>query len=210
MEESIALLKQNLSGLSAKDRSFADSLLKQYEKKVVLSEKQLYWVEALSSRPLGIPDFTRSPVDVGEFTGVIELFEKANATLNYPKLALKLPGGQEIRLKLMGSNSKYQGSVAVNDAGPFGANKWYGRVSKDGKWFPGFEAESIKNDLTMILSKLAKSPARVAADYGKLTGHCAFCMSPLTDPKSTAVGYGPICAQQWNLPWGDAKVTKVS
>lgn len=202
MQEAVAVLKQHIAALPMKDRTFAQSLVDQFAKKQSLSDKQLFWVEKLASKAQGIPDFTEATVNVGEFNGVIELFAKAAANLKYPAIALNLPNGQPIKLKVLGQLSKHAGSVSVSDGGPYGSNKWYGRVSKDGVWFPGGDATPIKDDLVSILTKLAKSPAPVAAAYGKLSGHCCFCMSPLTDPKSTAVGYGKICAQQWGLPWG--------
>jgi hypothetical protein len=200
--EAIGLLKQNVTTLNAKDRTFAQSLVDQFQKKQSLSDKQMFWVEKLASRAMGIPDFTMASVDVGGFSGVIELFNKAAANLKYPAIAMSLPGGQGVKLKLLGTSSKHHGSVSVCDFGAFGANKYYGRVSKDGQWFPASDAALIKDELTAMLTKLAKCPARVAAEYGKMSGHCCFCMSPLTDKKSTEVGYGPVCAKQWGLPWG--------
>jgi hypothetical protein len=67
-------------------------------------------------------------------------------------------------------------------------------------WEPGHKAEELKDDLTNILSQLAKNPQRVAAEFGKLTGRCCFCRIKLTDGKSTEVGYGPVCAKKWALP----------
>jgi len=34
------------------------------------------------------------------------------------------------------------------------------------------------------------------------TGNCCFCRRELTDKRSTEVGYGPICADHFSLPWG--------
>src|SRR6185436_1560785 len=42
-----------------------------------------------------------------------------------------------------------------------------------------------------------------AVAHGHTTGNCSFCARDLTDPRSTSVGYGPICAQHFGLPWGD-------
>ena len=201
-KDAVQVLKQHVAGLPAKDRTFAQSLVDQFAKKQSLSDKQMFWVDKLAAKAQGIPDFTLASLDVGGFSGVIELFNKASATLKYPAIGMCLPGGQSVKLKLLGSLSKHAGSVSVCNFGAFGANKYYGRVSKDGQWFPASDATMIKDELAAMLTELAKSPARVAAEYGKISGHCCFCMSPLTDAKSTAVGYGPKCAAQWGLPWG--------
>lgn len=44
--------------------------------------------------------------------------------------------------------------------------------------------------------------AEDAAKFGHLTGQCVFCARRLTDERSIAVGYGPVCAEREGLPWG--------
>lgn len=44
-----------------------------------------------------------------------------------------------------------------------------------------------------------------AAAYGKSTEHCVFCGRGLSDDRtgcSLEVGYGPVCADKYGLPWG--------
>jgi hypothetical protein len=203
MSEWVGLLKQHLQSVPAKDQEFASSLISQSEKGKTLSDKQMYWVTKLASAAMGIPDFTRpAEVNVGEFSGVIDLFKKAGTTLKYPRITLKTTGGQKLVLSVAGQLSAHPGTINVTDGGQYGMNKWFGRVEPDGKFVPGHAAEKIKNDLIPILTKLASAPHRVAAEYGKVTGCCCFCSTPLTDPKSLTVGYGPQCAKQWHLPWG--------
>ena len=59
------------------------------------------------------------------------------------------------------------------------------------------------------LIALANDPAKAASDYGHLTGTCCFCNRGLTDERSVSVGYGPICAQHFGLPWGDTLTATV-
>jgi hypothetical protein len=56
--------------------------------------------------------------------------------------------------------------------------------------------------VTAALASLAADPAAACSAYGHLTGACCFCRLPLTDARSVAVGYGPICAGNFGLPWG--------
>lgn len=42
-----------------------------------------------------------------------------------------------------------------------------------------------------------------AAAFGKLTGTCVYCALKLTDERSLSVGYGPTCAANNGLPWGE-------
>jgi hypothetical protein len=53
-----------------------------------------------------------------------------------------------------------------------------------------------------VLTKLAKDPVGFAGSYGAATGRCCFCNKPLKTEESTAVGYGPVCADRFGLPWG--------
>lgn len=47
-----------------------------------------------------------------------------------------------------------------------------------------------------------KATAEQAAAFGSMTGHCCFCNTAIDTPESVAVGYGPICAGKFGLPWG--------
>ena len=53
------------------------------------------------------------------------------------------------------------------------------------------------------LSELTKVTAEQAAAFGHLTGNCVFCDRELTDERSISVGYGPVCAKNHGLPWGE-------
>jgi hypothetical protein len=53
------------------------------------------------------------------------------------------------------------------------------------------------------LALLEKDPVQAAVAYGHAIGNCAFCARQLTDDRSVAVGYGPVCAERYGLPWGE-------
>lgn len=57
--------------------------------------------------------------------------------------------------------------------------------------------------LIPTIRNMAENPLKVALAYGKQTGHCCFCGIDLTDNRSVTMGYGPICAGKYNLPWGE-------
>jgi hypothetical protein len=195
--------------LDKKDQDFAKSLCVQFAAKGKLSGPQWFWVEQLADRVecAGVPDFTKlvekpATVQLGSFAGVIALFDTAKQHLKYPAITLRLPDGSDLRLAFGGPLSNNHGSVVLTDGKPYGQNKWYGVIHPNGAWVPGGKAAAIKDDLASILTKLAEDPARVAAKHGKLTGRCCFCYTKLSDPTSTAVGYGKVCALHYGLPWG--------
>ncbi len=45
--------------------------------------------------------------------------------------------------------------------------------------------------------------AEEAAKFGQLYGTCCFCWRELTDERSIEAGYGPTCAENRGLPWGE-------
>lgn len=148
----------------------------------------------------GQQSFTNPPVPKMNMGGVNALFDKAIASgLKYPKIRLQTSSGQQVCLARAGNQSKYTGQVMVTDGEKFGYNKYFGRVDKTGVYQ---ETPQSTDEIRTLLEQLGEDPATVAAKFGKLTGNCCFCMHSLDDERSTEVGYGPVCAKHFGLPWG--------
>ena len=49
------------------------------------------------------------------------------------------------------------------------------------------------------IAEIAKDPRGKAVEHGRMTGRCSCCGRELSDPKSVALGIGPVCADQWGL-----------
>ena len=93
--------------------------------------------------------------------------------------------------------------MMLTDGQQYPSNKYFGRIDGDG----GLNAGKDLNDsVKQLVYALANEPAKVAEVYGKKTGSCCFCNTKLTDGKSVAVGYGPVCAKNFGLVWGKEKV----
>lgn len=136
--------------------------------------------------------------NIGSMTGLIDLFNLAKAKLKYPKIRVIAKLSGEMCLSMAGPKSKYCGSIMVTDGTGFGG-RYYGRIDQDGN----FSGTSITpNGLIPFLAAMAADPVTVARDYGKLTGNCCFCQKRLDDERSTEMGYGPVCAKTYGLPWG--------
>lgn len=58
-------------------------------------------------------------------------------------------------------------------------------------------------ELVIALTTLVRDVKQAAKDIADTHHMCMFCSKPLTDDRSTEVGYGPQCAETWGLPWGD-------
>lgn len=61
-----------------------------------------------------------------------------------------------------------------------------------------------------LLNPGNKATAEQAAAFGAMTERCCFCAKAIDTPESVAVGYGPICAAKFGLPWGDTTTGPVA
>ncbi len=135
---------------------------------------------------------------VGDFGRIMSLFEQAQAHLKFPKIRLQTRDGSPVVLALAGPNSKYRGQVVVTTGEPYGTpGSWFGTIDQRG-------TTNVRSEAVVeVLQAFAVDPVKVAAEYGKATGNCCFCRLPLTNGAagSASVGYGPICAKNYDLPW---------
>jgi hypothetical protein len=186
--------------LPAKDVDFALSLVTK-AKKYGISEKQAYWIDRLTKQAKG--ELTRPTADVGDLAAVVALFDKAGQHLKFPKVMLRIADTDMVlKLSVAGPKSQAPGSINVTSEGKYGEATWYGRIARDGK-FTMSRAGSTLAHLVPALKAFAQDPAKVAAEYGRWRGACCFCSRQLDDQRSTDVGYGPVCAENYGLPWGE-------
>jgi hypothetical protein len=197
----ILTLEANLNKLPKSQLGFAQSLISQYKRKGSLSAPQWFHVERLTNIVVNnIPE--RSTIEIGDLSKIVELFETAAEHLKWPAIRLQL-NDEQIKLTMAGAKASVPGSINVAQLMPAGErNIWYGRIRDDGKFEISPAHSALPDGLIELLEEFAEDPARVAAEHGKLTGHCCFCNKHLENENSTEVGYGPICADHYGLPWG--------
>lgn len=203
----VELLQCNQKKLPASKRDFANSLCFQFGKKGDLSPKQAEWVGKLLDMIFDAPEQpVAAPIHNLSYPSVFKLFEHAGQSLKKPAISLKTAIGIPVTIKPAGSNSKNPGALYVVGGGSsHTTNKTYfGKIAPDGNWFPAKEVQHTQAlaHVEALLESLNNNPAAVATGYGKDTGYCCFCCKALTDPKSVKVGYGPVCAGHYGLPWG--------
>lgn len=186
--------------------TFAKSLVNCFDQRGSLSPKQAPWVDKLIERAAK-PAPAVEQLDA-KVAGVFRLFEKASdAGLKHPKIRLETEEGQYLVFARCGARSRYEGQVQITDGGPFGANKYFGRINEAGQLQAG---RDMNGDVQATVKALATDPARTAAVYGKRTGECCFCGLGLTDGRSVLVGYGPVCADRYGMPWGERGDTAIT
>jgi hypothetical protein len=204
----VQALEAVLSKLQGRDNSFATDLVRSYRQYKRLSEKQLYWVGELTKRATPAPaaapaiPYQAQLLNSEGFARVVELFRKAqDQGLRFPKIRLQTSTGRKIILRMLGNGSKYSGNISVTDnASAYADRTYFGRIDQNGRYFA---SKSEAADVTQLLKDLSNDPAKMAALYGHQTSHCCFCGLGLTTSESVTVGYGPICAQKFGLPWGE-------
>jgi hypothetical protein len=147
---------------------------------------------------LGTETTNMNPIS---YDNLFTLFQCAvSNNLKYPKLRFQMEKGGTLIVKLNGSKSRYEGSIALtNDAG-YGspASRYYGRIEKNGGLVAG---RDLTQDIETLLQRIAADPIGVAAELGKLHGACVFCGKALTDQTSAAFGYGKVCSTKFGLPY---------
>lgn len=204
--ESLATLRANVAKLSQKDQDFANSMISQFDRRGHLSDKQWPWIEKLAEKSVAVAVLAPA-IDVGNFKGVIDLFAKASEHLKCPRVVLALPPNNEmIVLNVATSMSSAPGSINIKmyERNPeTGQRKWIGRVYPDGRLQPSNapDAGPLVGPMTELLARFSKAPAEVASEHGRLLGLCCFCNKVLKDERSTSVGYGPVCARNFGMPW---------
>ena len=123
--------------------------------------------------------------------------EKANAPgtgvdlTDIPAGYYAVPNG-ETRLKVAirkpGKNSKWHGSIFVDDGAAYGSRQNYGR-QMPGKEYEGKIVEQLK--------AIVADPLEAMKAYGHLVGACGACGRKLEDEQSVALGIGPVCLKKF-------------
>lgn len=189
-------LEQVIAKLSQRDRDFAGDLLSNFRRWGRLSDKQMVWVDTLTKRATAPAPAPTQQVNVQK---IQELFATAAQKLRRIKVALQAVSGQRVVFTRAGAASKYAGQIMITDGGPFGSNKFFGRIDANGDFYATRSADA---DVQSLVTEFSNDPAAIAGKYGRLTGGCSFCNHKLDDDRSLQVGYGPVCARRFGLVWG--------
>lgn len=227
----IDFLERNLAHIDNSDQlEFATSLVSYYRNRGLLSDKQKYyaakfWSEAQQNSPetksagrvISAPEREKQ-LDKNPDTVVMRpnpdkmlaLFATAHKNgLKAPKLVYKDKRWGKFTFFIFRKESKFAGSLGCNlTAKDFQQQDTYRNVFtfllKPEKkllwsWIALQDAEMQK-----YVASVMESPVEVAVKQGREQINCCFCGLDLTNKHSREVGYGPICAAKWGLPYGEA------
>lgn len=208
--ESLEALIEVSSQMKGRDASFADDLINGFRNSHALSAKQWYWVGELVKRVK-----SAEPI-YGNLAALWVAFKIAGEKLKQPKIRLLADDGSEngiyVQLNFCLAGSKdYRGEVYEEDVIKVYTGGWSGHGRR-------LYAGSIKGDriyvfrdrmpeaVRNIIQDLSMDPMGVAKAMANKLGICLYCGSRLSDPESKKRGYGPTCAANYNMPWGNKRL----
>jgi Family of unknown function (DUF6011) len=213
-DEAEMIVRENISMLRESGQNFARSLLLQLDERGTLSERQYAGLASLAE------EITAKIARAAEIEARIEIVKDApkraphtfdlskindmTADMKRPVLMIRSADGVNFRVSRAGPASRYHGDLMVTSEGAtFEDRVWYGRIDSAGRFQPSYNGKVQSYDAVIAaLLEFAENPVETAVAYGRATGICCFCNKDLTDERSTSVGYGPVCAKKWGLPWG--------
>lgn len=208
LREDATYLRANVEVLIPKDQDFAKSLLESFDGPRGCSSKQAHWISVLAQRAREVRN---APAKVQiDLTRINQMIDRAGKKLKHPKLLVRdAETGAIYRVTPAGPGSRYYGQLNVTSTGSYEDRTWYGRLDQQGVFHASPEARGTFTAIERALQALAQDPAGVAKAYGQATGVCCFCGITLTDERSVSAGYGPICAENFGLAWGEVNPRKV-
>ncbi len=189
---------QICAGLRLHSSNFAASLLAGYARWGSFTVRQRVCALAMVQIAAAAP---ATPV-VGEYLGIVGAFATARGSgLKRPQLRFTV-GGVKVALSLApsvrnGENHPNAGCVYVKYDGIY-----CGKITPQGV-FSAAWGNPAPQECMAFLAAFAANPTLVGGQAGRETGCCCFCGLTLTDGRSVVKGYGPVCAKNWALPWGE-------
>lgn len=156
--------------------------------------EQVGRIQARGDTPITEPEFKTFQKEAAKLdTTIVALFDAAAASgLQVPHI-----DATHFYAYRATAQSRNPGSVTILSKR---GGAYYGSIMRDGtlrlgRDCPPAAAEQIK--------AFAADPITNSVVEGRTRGRCCFCSTPLDTDASQTVGYGPICAQRYNLPWGE-------
>ncbi len=197
-EACAALVKEaGLRSDRGRPNNFMESLAETFGDRGTWSDGQRPWAHLLANqttKPKPEPKLSDQ-----SFPELVEMLHTAAEHLKFPRIVVHFDEGT-IKLNIAGPRARTPGSLNVTDGGRYPDAFFYGRIHQETGRF-----ESSKNCPDWVIDTLVKfneNPAEMASLQGSRYGNCCFCGLELKTNESLEVGYGPVCAEHYGLPWG--------
>lgn len=203
IQTKIAQLEGIVSKLPRRDQDFARSLISNWHKRRTLSEPQQVWVGILVDRAVAV-DQPKPAAQVAasdmNLVKLHELFDKAKSNhIVVPRLHMQMTDGKKFTVSAAPATGKNPGAIYVQHN-----DKYYGKITREGRFeIPHYVERNP--ELEGRVAEVGENPSHAGKVHGHKLRWCMFCARELKTVDSLHYGYGPICAEKWELEWGEAK-----
>lgn len=201
----------HLSLFHPKEQEFARNLLSYLTESSTLSVAQWFHMERLANQIKVLTDPSQQMTVEGNFNGTLVMLRIAGEKLKRPLIRLLSdpeegrPQGYFFTLKFRPERPSDGVTIVVGGWSGHGQAYVAGWI-RDGRFQPHARNGGAPRPVLDKIQEFSKDPAQVMKASAAALGVCGFCLQTLSDPESKARGYGPICAENYGLPWG--KVTE--
>lgn len=197
--EKLQALNRVKALLSTNDQNFANSLMNQWREYKRLSPKQWEWVVTLTSRGIekSQPKTQEAGFLIPHYENVVQMINRAAKSLLDPTIKIWAENEMEISIK---RNKRDTSEHSLYGKYP----SWFGNIKQTISGYVYYPSRGTSEaPIVRALTELAKNPEEFCKLLGQKYEICCFCSLTLTNASSRHYGYGPICAGNWGLPWGD-------
>lgn len=198
------------------NRPFANSLIQQWRNTRRLSQTQQLWIDKLIDKAMNpaveLPGEQKrepkgpEPVKVSDEASVFkihEIFEHARKRdVAFPKIRFVLREGQMVKLSLAGNDSKNPGAIYIRLG-----ETYYGKINTLGE-LSRYRETPCDSEIIECLRALSENPSAFGRAQGQRLKWCIFCGTTLRTNESLYYGYGPVCADNFGLEWGNSAERK--
>ena len=186
--EYIVMTKFKLENSTSSYKDFLQSLMDTIYKYGELSEKQLAAVQKGMAKAKEWEAKKNKPKAKIDLSAIREKLEKGKEKLKKPVIR----AGDTFKFTFAPEDGKNAGFIYIRHH-----NNYIGKIAENGDFFP---YKATKEQIT-YLKEFAKDPIKELRTYGMTTGSCGLCGRSLSVKESVKRGYGPICAENYNLPY---------
>lgn len=213
LQEKAAHLRAILPTMSQNDQNFIGSLLTAFYSDRGASAKQCEWIGRKFDENEARKAAAATVRETIKVDAIVDLIRLAMSKgIESPTIRLSIPGDQG-RFAIRGVRNKRGELIAyVNDRDRTYTTRdgvtrrsGYGQIDlTSGVFEPSRYADpALLVAVVDALRAFNADPHKAGALEGHATGSCCFCGLRLTQAASVAAGYGPICAENYGLPWGE-------
>ncbi len=173
-----------------------------------------FWVAKRVAEHRSRPQATKQHADMRAFLADSFLYA-IGMGLKKPMIRLTFGGWRyKVYLSAKGTVCFKTGRVVPGTSDPVGDEEYMGCLY-GGKFLPpgrdqyGRPGRKLTPENEQFLAEMGADPVGFLAKCSKDMCRCCYCNLPLEDARSKDVGYGPVCAAHWGLPWGKSYDEKV-